>query len=233
MKKILNISLIALMALLFVGCQELTTEGVTRITYYADIQLQGDATIVHQKGTQFEDPGFVAVLNGEDVSSQVNVSSNVDVNKSGVYTVSYAFTNEDGFTASAKRSVIVLDLTDPVEGFYLTDPNSYRLNSAGAKTAWGAEFELLVTSNGDGTYEFDDLLGGYYCQRAGYGSAYAMPGTVSIADDGTMELVAGGGVAGWGDAYDAFSGSFDAASSTFTFTTSYAGMDFNVIMTKE
>jgi len=233
MKKLLNISLIALMALLFVGCQELTTEGLTRITYYATIELNGDATIVHQKGTPFEDPGYSATLNGEDVTSSVVVSSNVNSNKSGSYSISYSCTNADGFTASAYRTVIVLDLNDSVEGFYLTDPASYRLNAAGTKTVWGKSFEILVTSNGDGTYDVDDLLGGYYCQRAGYGSNYAMPGTVSIAADGTMEIVAGGGVAGWGDAYDAFKGSYDAASATFTFTTTYANMDFNVIMTKE
>lgn len=233
MKKFLYIAICAFVAASLCSCQKhLTTEGVTGITYYATITLDGDATIVHQKGTEFKDPGYSAVLNGQDVTSSVKVTSNVDTKKSGVYSVSYACTNDDGFTSSAKRTVIVLDLQDPIEGFYMTDPDSYRLNAAGAKTVYGASYEILVTSNGDGTYSCDDMLGGYYCVRAGYGSAYAMAAVFSINADNSLTLLQSA-VPGWGDAADGLEGSYIPDGSTFSFCTDYAGMLFYINMTKE
>ena len=90
----------------------------------------------------------------------------------------------------------------------------------------------LVTDNGDGTYSVDDLLGGWYCQRAGYGTSYAMEAVISIDGDGALTC-SYSYVPGWGDGLDDFEGSFDAATSTFQFTAVYAGMDFVQTWVKE
>lgn len=229
--KYLLLTLLAVMGL--ASCGDKDSEGLTRITYYPTISLEGDASMVIQKGSTYEEPGYASYLNGEDVTDKVTVSSNVDTNKSGVYTITYnTMKNDDGYGASASRTVIVLDLNDPIEGFYLTSASSFREYNGG-QVAYGNEYETLVINNGDGTYNFEDLLGGWYAQRAGYGSNYAMTGNVAIAADGTMTLV-DSYIAGWGDGLVDFSGNYNAATSTLKFVAEYvSSMKFNVTMVKE
>ena len=223
--------MLALVSFALTSCGDKETEGLSRFTYYPLLELEGESYMVVGKGTTFQDPGFSATLNGEDVSSQVTVSSNVNTNKSGVYTVVYSIKNEDGIAANAKRTVVVLDLNSAVEGFYQITPDSYRLRE-GAQVAYGSPFEMLVIDNGDGTYDVDDLLGGWYCQRAGYGTNYAMAGVIAIEDDGSVICLANG-VPGWGDEADAFEGTFDAATGTFNLKVTYAAMDFVQTWVKE
>jgi hypothetical protein len=224
---------VALLALMVLGGCDKDTEGMTRITYYADLTLEGESTIYVDKGTTFVDPGFTATMNGEDVSDQVEVSSNVNTAKSGVYSISYIIYNEDGFSSSASRTVIVLDPNDPIEGFWDTDPDSFREYN-GSQVAYKGSYEILLINQGDGSYSVDDLMGGWYCQRAGYGSSYAMQGVVDIADDGTIEMEYGY-VPGWGDYATAmYNGHYDATTGTIFWQVEYTYYPFifNVTMYK-
>ena len=230
-KNIFFAMMLALVSFALTSCGDLESEGLSRFTYYPVLELQGGDYMVVDKGSTFQDPGFTATLNGEDVSSQVAVSSNVNTAKSGVYSVVYSIKNSDGITANAKRTVVVLDPNSAVEGFYLTQADSYRLRQ-GAQVAYGSEFEILIIDNGDGSYDVDDMLGGWYCQRAGYGTNYAMQATITIADDGTVDCVYNY-VPGWGDGLDDFEGTFDAATSTFQINAVYAAMNFVQTWVKE
>lgn len=217
-KNILYTMLFALVALVMTSCGDKKSEGLSRITYYPSIQLKGDSYLVWEKGVTYEEPGYVSELNGEDVTSQVTVSGAVDVNKSGIYTLTYTTVkNSDGFDASASRTVVVLDSSSAIEGFYMNQATSNRNG-----TAYGKNFQVLVIDNGDGTISVDDLLGGWYCQRAGYGTKYAMSGVLGVAEDGTLTLI-DSYVPGWGDGLDSFEGKFDAATSTINFVCVYAG----------
>ena len=228
MKKIFYFVIAAVALVLATTACEKTSEGLTGITYYPVISLQGDSYMVVDKGSAFVDPGFIAELNGEDYSSQVSVNSNVNTAKSGIYTVSYSATNEDGFSATVNRTVVVLDPNDPIEGFYLTDTSCNRNG-----TAYGICYEILIIGEGDGVYSVDDLLAGWYAIRAGYGDSYAMQGAIEIADDGTASLV-DSYVPGWGDAADSFEGSYDFENNVLTYTLVYAGtLNFNVTLVKE
>lgn len=199
--------LFAVVALLVTSCGDKETEGKSRFTYYPTIELEGDTYLVWDKGTPFVDPGYVSTMNGEDVTAEVMVSGTPDVNKSGIYTMTYTTKkNDDGFDASASRTVVVLDPNSAVEGFYLTQPDSYRTYN-GNEVAFGNAFEILIIDNGDGTLYVDDLFGGWYCQRAGYGTKYAMGGTISLAADGTVGLISSL-VPGWGDSLDDLTGSY-------------------------
>lgn len=199
--------LFAVVALLVTSCGDKETEGKSRFTYYPTIELEGDTYLVWDKGTPFVDPGYVSTMNGEDVTAEVMISGTPDVNKSGIYTMTYTTKkNDDGFDASASRTVVVLDPNSAIEGFYLTQPDSYRTYN-GNEVAFGNAFEILVIDNGDGTLYVDDLFGGWYCQRAGYGTKYAMGGTISLAADGTVGLISSL-VPGWGDGLDDLTGSF-------------------------
>ena len=221
--------MLALVALSFASCDK-ETEGVTGITIYPVLELEGESTLIVDKGTPFEEPGYTATLDGEDVSDQVVVNSDVDTNTSGIYSVSYTITNSDGFSKNASRTVVVLDPSDDVEGVYTVDAESYR-NYKGTITNYGASFDILVINKGD-YYYVDDLMGGWYCQRAGYGSKYAMEGYIAIADDGSIELL-DSSVAGWGDSADDFEGTYDFATHTFDIVTYYASViEFHFTMTK-
>lgn len=206
-KNVLYTMLFAVVALLVTSCGDKETEGKSRFTYYPTIELEGDTYLVWDKGTPFVDPGYVSTMNGEDVTAEVIISGTPDVNKSGIYTMTYTTKkNDDGFDASASRTVVVLDPNSAVEGFYLTQPDSYRTYN-GNEVAFGNAFEILVIDNGDGTLYVDDLFGGWYCQRAGYGTKYAMGGTISLAADGTVGLISSL-VPGWGDGLDDLTGSY-------------------------
>ena len=223
--------MLAMVSFALTSCGDKDSEGKSRFTYYPVLELDGDEYMVVDKGSTFQDPGFSATLNGEDVSSQVTVNSNVNTGKSGIYTVVYSIVNSDGISASAKRTVVVLDPNNAVEGFYLVTPTSYRLRQ-GAQVAYGRAFEILIIDNGDGSYDIDDMLGGWYCQRAGCGTKYAMEATITIADDGTVDCIYNY-VPGWGDGLDDFEGTFDAATSTFQINAVYAAMNFVQTWVKE
>lgn len=216
---------LAVASLALTSCSDETSEGKSRITYYPTIEIEGEDPYLVAKGTTYTDPGYVSIMGGQDVSDKVTVTGLPDTNKSGDYTVTYTTTkNEDGFGASATRRVIVADANDPVEGLYWVLPTSYRLRQ-GAQVAYGGSYPIVVLNNGNGTYSVDDMLGGWYYYRAGYGVKYAMNGQITVADDGAVTLQAGY-VPGWQDGPDDYTGSFDAATGTFTMNTVYAGMDF-------
>ena len=217
-KNILYSMLFALVALMVTSCGDKKSEGLSRFTYYPTIDLEGASYLVWDKGTAWQEPGYSSTLNGEDVTGEVTISGTPDVNKSGIYNLTYTTCkNEDGFDASASRTVVVLDSSSPIEGFYMNQATSNRNG-----TAYGKNFEVLVIDNGDGTVTVDDILGGWYCQRAGYGTKYAMTADIAVAADGTMTLISSY-VPGWGDGLDSLEGTFNAGSSTFNFVCVYAG----------
>lgn len=219
-KNILYTMLFAMVALLVTSCGDETSEGKSRFTYYPTIDLEGDTYLVWDKGTPYVDPGYVSTLNGQDVTSEVTVSGNVDINTSGIYNLTYTTKkNEDGFDASASRTVVVLDPNSEIEGFYLTQPDSYRSYN-GNDVAYNGAYEILIIDNGDGTLTVDDLFGGWYAQRVGYGSKYAMFGYISLAEDGTVGLV-DSLVPGWGDGLDDLTGTYEDG--VFTIDAVYNG----------
>ena len=231
-KNVLYTMLFAVVALLVTSCGDKESEGKSRFTFYPTIELEGDTYLVWDKGTPFVDPGYTSTMNGEDVTGQVTVSGSVDTNKSGIYTLTYTTVkNEDGFDASASRTVVVLDPNSKIEGFYLTQPDSYRIRQ-GAEVAYGNAYEILIIDNGDGTVYVDDLLGGWYCQRAGYGTNYALTGVLGIAEDGSVSCL-DSYVIGWGDSHDDFTGTYDAENGIFQVDCIYAGMNFVQTWVKE
>ena len=224
-KNIFYLMMLAVVGFALTSCSDDESEGKSYITYYPQLEIEGPAKVVVAKGSAYEELGYSATLNGEDVSDQVTVSSDVNTGKSGVYTVTYSIVNADGIAANARRTVIVLDTNSPVEGLYKVDPASYRLYD-GAQVAFArTNLEVLIFDNGDGTYNVDDLLGGWYCQRAGYGSKYAMEGVVSIDATGAMTMLYSY-VPGWSDAAESFTGQFDAATNHISWVCEYTDYPF-------
>ena len=222
-----------MMALSLLSCNDGNDEQTDkRVTYYATLELDGEDRVVVDKGSAYVEPGVSAEMKGEDVTDKVTVLSDVDTSTSGVYSVSYSITNDDGFSVVKTRTVVVLDPNDPIEGFYMTSSDAYR-DYDGTLTNYGGPFEVLIINNGDGSYYFEDLMAGWYCQRAGYGADYNMYSYVSINEDGSLELL-DSYVPGWGDAADALEGTYDSATGKFTYVLDYAGViHFHVTLEKE
>ena len=233
MKKLFYIVVVAILALGLTSCEK-QSAGLTRITYYAQIELNGDETMQVARGSEFVDPGYVATMNGQDVTAQVEVTSNVNTAKSGVYAVNYSIVNADGFPTSSERKVIVVNKSSAVEGWYKSDASSYNVNNnSGKNTPYDKSFDILIFENEDGTYTVDDLLAGWYAQRRGDGPVSAMQGQIAVADDGTITLL-DSYIENWGDGLDAMeNGKFDASTKTITYKVSYAGfLDFYVTLNK-
>jgi len=231
MKVLYKYSLIIASVFLLFSCKK-ETEGVSRITYYCDLELKGNATEFVSLGGAYTEPGWVASENGEDVTDKVVVNGTVNAQLAGLYRLVYSVNNTDGFPKTAIRQVVVYDATPSAmpSGFYTVSKNSNRNGT----TMYGNDYTILLYQTSPGKFYVSDLFGGYYDQRAGYGSSYAMVGNIALSSDNVITLV-NSKVAGWGDSLDGLTdGSFDPATQTAKWTAQYAGAyNFNVIATPQ
>lgn len=92
---------------------------VTRPIEYGDpfppeILLLGEQTVTQYAGKPFEDPGCAVTDNADgDITDRVQVLGQVDVYKSGTYTLTYTVTDSYGNTAQASRTVNILPCAQP------------------------------------------------------------------------------------------------------------------------
>ena len=202
----------------------------TRVTNYILLTVNGDEVVYVDANSTYADEGCTAEAGGQDVTSKVQTINPVDTKTIGPYIVTYRATNEDGFSSEAYRYVYV---GSPLVGTVADGSYRQTYNGDGspkAQVAWSG-YNIEMLTDGNGLYWVEDLMGGYYEQRAGYGSRYAMNGYLQVNADNTVDMVGGGGVPGWGDAYDEFAnGVFDPETNTISYCVTYAGMDFNVIL---
>ena len=192
MKKYISIIIVAALATILVSCEK-QSAGVTRITYYPTLTLQGDNPAKMAKGGTFTDPGYNAEMNGEDVTSQVTVDdSALDTNTPGIYSIVYSIVNADGITATSVRKVYVID---PAGGI----PNVYygrSRNSTGTRDYKNCPTVISATEYPN-IYFVDDLLAGYYYYGIypGYEPTYDFhwEGYISVdPSDNSVSLVQGG-----------------------------------------
>jgi hypothetical protein len=183
MKKFL-LSIIMVLPVLFMGSCEKESEGLTRITYYPLLSVNGSSAVIGI-GESFVDEGCTATLNGKDVSSEVQSSNNIDNTKYGAYKVNYIVYNEDGFSASASRDVFVTNGTN-FANLYLAD------SKYGSRQFSG--LPISIYDNGDGTYTIEDILGGFYGlgrypQYIGSAYNFFAESVIALNPDNSISLV--------------------------------------------
>ena len=213
---------------LFASCEK-ETEGISRITYYCDLELVGNSIIVIPTGSNYTEPGYTAKEGEEDVTEKVVVSGTVNTSTPGKYILNYAINNQDGFAKTAQRIVFVYDATSSTleSGEYVVASGSNRNNTP------YEGYEVIVYQLSPGVFYITDFLGGWYEKRAGYGPNYAMTGSFSLS--GANITLGQSYIAGWGDGLDGLTnGSYVAATKTITYDVTYAGtLVFHVILTKK
>jgi hypothetical protein len=235
MNRILKYGLPVIAAVGLASCNaDKETEGVSRITYYCDLELKGAPTIIANVGTPYAEPGYIAKEAETDVTAKVTVSGAVNTAVPGMYKLTYSVSNQDGFPKTAVRTVIVADATSSAleSGLYTVASTSDRNGT----TAYGKDFTILIYQQSPGVFYISDFLGGWYEQRAGYGGSYAMIGTFSF--DGSNLSMRTSHIAGWDDGLDEAAGdaigTYAAATKTITYTVHYVGAyAFNVTATKQ
>lgn len=208
-------------ALLASGCDDESTAGMTRITYYPTIEIQGSTSVVLNLGESYTEEGCYAELNGEDVSDQIIIKSGVNPSKIGIYSILYMAYNEDGFSVSASRTVYVVDPTS-IATLYFGESQT--------ATRHYYDAPIYITDNGDGTYQVDDIIGGlqFHGINPGFEPAYDLhaEANIRIADDNTVSQVGETGSWYFGDrgmVVKLVSGTFDPATRTFVLNVDYDG----------
>ena len=220
--------MLALAAPVLTSCCDDETEGKSRITTYAVLELNGSAYETVQMGTAFNDPGCVATMGTEDVSSQIVTSGTVNTNQLGYYKLNYQVVNSDGFAASASRTVAVVDKNNFASTYFAE-------SQYGSRHYYNAPIE--ITDNGDGTYEIEDLAGGFYCygRYPGYEPTYDfhLESIIKLNADNTIEIVeCNGDNWYWGESMTLTSGSYDPATGKVTMVLDFSGTPMYVTLTK-
>ena len=207
----------------------------SKITYYVNLEMQGDEFVQVPIGSVYNDAGCTATENGADVTSSIVTTGldAVDVNKAGLYTVTYSAVNKDGFPASVSRTVAVCDpsITTDLSGSWTTQGGTQRVYGGATVTPF-PDYTISITKAAPGIFYVSDLFAGYYDQRAGYGSSYACRGYIQLLADNSLVCLSSS-VAGWGDSLDddTFTGNYDPATGTLTWDEGYAGaMTFHIIL---
>jgi len=239
MKKVFLYSMMLCMSAIgFTSCNDDEDQLTdSRLTYYVNLELQGDAFVQVPIGTSYTDAGCTATMNGQDATSRIVTSGldAIDVNTAGLYTVTYSAVNDDGFPASITRTVAVCDptITTDLSGTWTTQTGTQRIYKGTTVTPF-AGYSIKITKAAPGIFYVTDFFAGYYDQRAGYGSSYACKGYLQLLADNNLVCLSNG-VAGWGDSLDegTFSGTYDPATETLQWQEDYAGsMTFYITLNK-
>lgn len=104
MKKII-LTIIFTIGFLY-SCESDSTSNVSKVTYYPQIELNGDALIVLTQGNTYTEQGGKA-LEGE-TEIDLEISGTVNTSVPNVYKVTYSAVNVDGFSATKTRTIVVL-----------------------------------------------------------------------------------------------------------------------------
>lgn len=120
-----------------------------------EINLNGQAEMSISINSTYNEPGYTAVDNCDDVSSKVNVDGSVDTTKPGTYTITYSVTDESGNSASATRKVTVYQQSEKYGTgvIYLTfddGPSAYTSELLDTLAKYNVKATFFVTGRAPG-----------------------------------------------------------------------------------
>lgn len=198
MKKVIFLAMLVA-SFSLISCEKEQHAENLRVTTYPDFSFENgttSSTVAWQLGDSWVDPGFSALLDGEDISNKMVVdSSEVDVTVPGIYSVTYSYTNKDGFENSFTRTVVVYDIANAnstdISGEY-TNCTIIRRPGAANEVNYASlcTFPMKITEGpGTGLFYVSDLFSGLWDKYQGYGSGYAFKALVQLNKDNTISLL--------------------------------------------
>jgi len=227
--------------LLSISCSEDTTGDVSRITNYPQFTLLGDEVIYLQKGDEFIDPGVIVTEGGVEIPYTTSITGSyrggttLNTNVVDVYNIIYSAVNQDGFSGSISRTVIVYENSDLITSIAGLYKSTVVRNGASSAQYTNMEY-VLVWKNDDGTYGMSDGIGGYYDLGRAYGSGYAAgPVTITAIDIPTNSFapIPSFGVGAFGGVAVMSGLTADPSTNKLSFSTTWdSGYTFVVTMTK-
>jgi hypothetical protein len=211
-----------------VSCVQDDTDGVSSITNYPIITVNGPSFMVVNQGDTYVDAGAVSTENGAEIETTTSISNGtyfgaagVDTNSPDQYIVTYSALNADGFSGNASREVWVAntgDLTTSIEGLYTS--STQRAPSFTPSAQYNDMEYVIIAKTGANTYAISHAIGGYYAYGRGYGSAYAAQGAVITVNDIASNdfSISQAVFPAWGNTVDITDFKVDSANKAITFT---------------
>ncbi|HEX8576889.1 MAG TPA: immunoglobulin-like domain-containing protein [Flavobacterium sp.] len=148
-------------------------EIASSVTVYPEIEVSGDPTILVHQGQTYTESGVRASIGGNEVPLSTrfvgryrrNVfNTTLNTTISDIYTAEYTAVNEEGFSRTATRQVVVAntgDLVNSIEGVYTS--TVFRNGTQGSPPSNYTNIRyILIWRNDDGTYGISDAFGGWY-----------------------------------------------------------------------
>lgn len=110
------------------------------------IELEGDREVEIELGEDYVEPGYTAKnYKGDDITSDVVVSGDIDKNKTGSYLVFYDVSDQnDNMASTVERVVEVKNGADFLDGFYSV---TYEYVTATSTNVTGTTIDEVKTSN--------------------------------------------------------------------------------------
>lgn len=182
MKKVICGILMCLGTVILSSCED-TSEDISKVTYFASLELKGESAMKINLNETYVEPGFTAMEGDEDITSKVKISGVVNSAVSDIYTLIYSVANVDGFSVSEQRDVLVAAPT--FDSAYYGETKIGRSHYVNAP--------IHIMDNGDGTYAIDDIMGGFQFHglNAGLEPAYDLhaEAVIKLNDDNSISLV--------------------------------------------
>jgi len=102
-----------ILTLIFFGCAKeenfnntSTEVGISKVVFFPILSTKGDRLVILQPGATYTEQGATATLNNQP--TQFTTTGTVDVSKPGIYSIAYEAKNEQGFSATDFRTVVVI-----------------------------------------------------------------------------------------------------------------------------
>ena len=228
---------VVISGVLFTACDTDSTSGVSKVTNYPTIEINGAETLFVPLGGTFSDSGVVAKENGKVIPTVISYSGNfrhaktLDVNQSDEYTQTYTATNQDGFKKAITRKVVVYktgNLVNSIEGVYLS---TTKRNGALLPSTQGSSVDqkyIYIWKNTDGSFGVSDAFGGWYSIGRKIGITSATQGGTITGDISASTFTFPGNPLGntyFGGVANITGLTVNAAAKTLVLTTAWTASD--------
>jgi hypothetical protein len=107
-----------------------TEVGISKVVFFPSLTTKGDRLVILKQGTAYNEQGATATLNNQP--TKFSTTGTVDVTKPGVYSITYEATNEQGFSASDFRTIVVIGNDVDANNF----SGTYLRSATGITSTW-------------------------------------------------------------------------------------------------